>query len=46
MAAGHKPENRIESLAFPLHFPEESIRRKISENKNRNFIERILKEPK
>lgn len=41
-----KIENRMESLAFPIHFPEESIRRKISEDKNRNFIEKILKEPK
>lgn len=34
--------NRIESLCFPIHFPEESIRRLISNQKNQKFIERVL----
>lgn len=36
-------ENRIEAIAFPVHFPEESIRRQIAEVKNKEFIEKILK---
>lgn len=38
--------SRIDSMTFPIHFPEESIRKKISEQKNKKFIEKILKSPK
>lgn len=41
-----RTESRIDAMTFPIHFPEESIRKRISEQKNKKFLEKILKSPK